>query len=72
MSKSLIYLIGIFALWFYFHLAEGNTTKRGSGFNISDADKAQSGHGGTVVGWGDSARGGGFTVTPYNEIGGSF
>lgn len=71
MSKSLIYLIGIFALWFYFHLADNSNTKRGDGFNLKDADKAQSGHGGMMASWGDTARGGGFNTKPHNEIGGS-
>lgn len=71
MSKSLIYLIGIFALWFYFHIADTPSNKRGSGFKLDEADKAQSGSAGTKVTWGDTARGGGFTVKPNDEIGGS-
>ena len=68
MSKSLIYLIGIFALWFYLYLADSKTDRKG--FDLKEADKAESGHGGTTVAW----RGGGFANPSYTEVtkGGSF
>lgn len=71
MSKSLIYLIGIFALWFYFHIADNSNAKRGDGFDLNNADKAQSGHGGMMANWSESARGAGLMTKPHNEIGGS-
>lgn len=64
MSKSLIYLIGIFALWFYFYLADKNEDSR-KGFDMKEADEAQSGRGGTAtVNW----RGGGFVNPSFTEL----
>lgn len=64
MSKSLIYLIGIFALWFYFYLAEKKDERGEDGFDMKKADEAQSGRGGTAT---VSYRGGGFTNKKYTE-----
>lgn len=48
MSKGLIYLIAIFALWMYFSFSKDT---------VSDFDNAGSGHGGTLVN-NDGNRGG--------------
>lgn len=67
MSRTLIYLIGIFALWFYFHIADAVKPEKDDGFNLGKADKAQSGHGGLLT-----SHDSGFAVKPYNGIGGTF
>lgn len=50
MSKPLIYLIAIFALWLYFRYGnfDGKKAKTKEEI-IEDGDKAGSGHGGTLV-----------------------
>lgn len=57
MSKTLIYLVAIFALWMYFTFSRNSV--------IEKADEAQSGHGGTLVnhqtGGGGSGLSGKFT-----------
>ena len=47
MSKTRIYLIAIFALWFYLHLAGRNKDEKAP--TLDDYDRAQSGHGGTMT-----------------------
>jgi hypothetical protein len=50
MSKTLIYLVAIFALWMYFSFGTFETsTKTAEKPTIKDFDNAQSGHGGTLV-----------------------
>lgn len=70
MSKTLIYLVAIFALWMYFSFSNqaqaGNLADK---YKVEDFDKAQSGHGGTqVADRGEFTPGGGFGKTETTKI----
>lgn len=63
MSKSLIYLIAIFCLWMYFKFSSSANAAVAEKPTVKDFDKAQSGHGGTMVSSkGIYVPGGGFTT----------
>ena len=49
MSRLLIYLIAVFALWMYFSISETKTQAQSKNNTVENYDKAQSGNGGTMV-----------------------
>ena len=49
MSRLLIYLIAVFALWMYFSISETKTQAQSKNNTVESYDKAQSGNGGTMV-----------------------